>query len=64
MRGIMSLDAKTRLKLTDKFEHLKIQCRAEGNQLQHQSFGDELFHKMKSVRFNFCNNFLFLKLYI
>ncbi len=51
----MSFDDQTRSKILDSDSidnHLKIQCRANGNQPQHQSFGEELFHQMKSVRGN------------
>ncbi len=62
----MSLDNQTRLKIVDpqsmddNFDHLKIQCRLKGNQPQHESFGEELFNKMKSVKFKFQNIFIFI----
>jgi len=59
MRAIMSLNDQSRSKIVDpesiddNFDHLKISCRAKGNQPQHYPFGEELFQKMKSVGFNF-----------
>ncbi len=53
----MSLNDQTRSKIVDadsrddNFDHLKIQCRVKEKQRQHESFGEELFHKMKSVSF-------------
>lgn len=50
----MSLNGQTRSKIVDSdsmddnFDHLKIQCR--GNGKQHEQFGEELFHRMKSVQ--------------
>ena len=55
MRAIMSLDDRTRAKIIDSdsvddnFDHLKIDCRAQGKQRSHESFGEQLFHTMKSV---------------
>jgi hypothetical protein len=55
MRAIMSFDDQTRSEILDTDsidDHLKIQCRANGKQVQHQPLGKELFHQMKSVRSN------------
>jgi hypothetical protein len=55
MRAILSLDDQTRSKIVDaesiddNFDHLKIKCRVKGNQPQHEPFGQELFHMMKTV---------------
>jgi hypothetical protein len=55
MRAIMSLDDSTRSKIVDadsvddNFDHLKIQCRVKGAKRQHEPFGEQLFHIMKSV---------------
>lgn len=51
MRAFMSLDDRIRSEISDEnFDYLKIQCRAKENQIQHESFGKELFNKMKLVQ--------------
>ncbi len=68
MRGIMGLDDKTRAKIVqpnnpdENFDHLKIECRTQDKHHQHEAFGDQLFHIMKSVKINsnFSNTFFSL----
>lgn len=55
LRAIVALDEQTRLRIFDPDfieDHLKIQCRKEGNPLQHVPFGEQLFEYMKSVGFS------------
>lgn len=52
LRAIMALNEETRSRIfhPDRiYEHLKIQCRKEGNPLEHIPFGEELFEIMKTV---------------
>jgi len=56
MRAIMALDETIRAKIVhpnntvEKFDHLKIECRAAEKQHQHEGFGEKLFDIMKSVK--------------
>lgn len=57
MRAIMSLDNNLRSKIVESeyhdehFDYLKIQCRSQRNQDQHEPFGEALFHLMKTMSF-------------
>lgn len=52
----MALDEKTRGKIVqasnpdENFDHLKIECRTQDKNHQHDAFGDQLLNTMKSVK--------------
>lgn len=51
----MSLDEKTRSKIAhpnnpnENFDHMRIECRAKDKIHYHDTFAEELFHKMRTV---------------
>lgn len=62
----MSLDEKTRAKIAhpnnpnENFDHLKIECRAKDKIHPHDAFAEELFNKMRTVKFHTFINKVFL----